>query len=64
MSAEKTFTLPDGEHLAGRDRDLTVWLDSPKVSRRHARIVVSRRGSTIEDLGSKNGTYVARRADR
>ena len=25
---------------------------------RHARIVVSRRGATIEDLGSKNGTYV------
>jgi DNA-binding winged helix-turn-helix (wHTH) protein len=58
LSSEKTFTLSDGEHVAGRDRDLAIWLDSPKVSRRHARIVVSRRGATIEDLGSKNGTYV------
>lgn len=28
------------------------------MSRRHARIVVSSEGAVLEDLGSKNGTYL------
>jgi pSer/pThr/pTyr-binding forkhead associated (FHA) protein len=32
--------------------------DSPSVSRRHARITLSVGAATIEDLGSKNGTFV------
>jgi len=58
VSAERTFLLSDGEHIAGRDRNATVWLDSPKVSRHHARLVVGSGGATIEDLVSKNGTFV------
>lgn len=50
--------LPDGEHLLGRDGDVAVWLESPSVSRHHARIRVSGPDATIEDLGSKNGTYL------
>jgi DNA-binding winged helix-turn-helix (wHTH) protein len=50
--------LKDGEHLVGRDADVAVWLESPSVSRHHARICVSGTEATIEDLGSKNGTYV------
>jgi len=30
----------------------------PKVSRRHARITVSGDTATVEDLGSKNGTFI------
>ena len=45
-------------NLIGRDCDCAVSIDSPGVSRRHARIVVSSGAATIEDLGSKNGTYV------
>ena len=48
----------DGEHLIGRDGDVTVWLESPSVSRHHARIRISGAEATIEDLGSKNGTYM------
>jgi SARP family transcriptional regulator, regulator of embCAB operon len=33
-------------------------MDSPSVSRRHARIVVTGRDAVIEDLGSRNGTFV------
>ena len=41
-----------------------VWIDAPGVSRHHARIVVSGAGRDVEDLGSKNGTYVRdRRVD-
>jgi DNA-binding winged helix-turn-helix (wHTH) protein len=51
-------SLKEGEHLLGRDSDVAVWLESPSVSRHHARIRVSGSDATIEDLGSKNGTYL------
>ena len=50
--------LGEGSHLLGRDRDVAVWLESPTVSRHHARIQVTGSEAVIEDLGSKNGTYV------
>jgi hypothetical protein len=50
--------LGDGEHILGRDPDAPILLDSPGVSRQHARLTVSAGRATIEDLGSKNGTSV------
>ncbi|HEV3063362.1 MAG TPA: FHA domain-containing protein [Vicinamibacterales bacterium] len=50
--------LGDGEHLVGRDPDVAVPLSSPTVSRHHARFVVAGGVATLEDLGSKNGTYL------
>jgi len=46
------------ENIVGRDRFAKVWLDSPTVSRRHARILIDAGRVTVEDLGSKNGTFV------
>jgi DNA-binding winged helix-turn-helix (wHTH) protein len=54
----REFVLTDGEHIIGREPGLTIRLNSPKVSRRHARVVVARGRTTIEDLDSKNGTFV------
>jgi DNA-binding winged helix-turn-helix (wHTH) protein len=54
----RTFPLPHGEHIAGREPDSSIWLDSLKISRRHARVIVRGGGAMIEDLGSKNGTFV------
>src|SRR5262245_26480496 len=54
----RTIPLADGKHIAGRDLDSSIWLDSPRVSRRHARIIVEAERATIEDLGSKNGTFL------
>ncbi len=54
----REFALAAGEHVAGREPNVSIWLDSPKVSRRHARIAVAGNRATIEDLGSKNGTFV------
>jgi len=54
----RTFGLPEGDHVVGREPGVTVWLDSPRVSRRHARILVDNARATIDDLGSKNGTFV------
>jgi DNA-binding winged helix-turn-helix (wHTH) protein len=50
--------LPQGDHVLGRDADVAVWLESPTVSRHHARICITGPEATIEDLGSKNGTYL------
>jgi DNA-binding winged helix-turn-helix (wHTH) protein len=54
----REFLLPDGEHIVGREPDAGIWLESPKVSRRHARLIVHGPRATIEDLSSKNGTSV------
>ena len=56
---KRVIPLVEGENVLGRDEDATVRIDAPGVSRRHARIRVSGGEATIEDLGSKNGTYLA-----
>lgn len=53
--------LPQGETLLGRSVACHVTLEDPLVSRRHARIVVTADKATIEDLGSRNGLFVAER---
>jgi DNA-binding winged helix-turn-helix (wHTH) protein len=58
MSGDREIALGEGEHLIGRGPDVAVWIDAVGVSRRHARIVVSGGRATLEDLGSKNGTYL------
>ena len=55
---DRTFHLTEGENVVGRDPQCTVWLDESGVSRRHARIVVAGTSATLEDLKSKNGTFV------
>ncbi len=54
----KIIPLQPGENVLGRDEDAAVRIDSPGVSRRHARIVVADGRARLEDLGSKNGTYL------
>jgi len=55
---EREVALLEGENVLGRDPSVAVWIDLNSVSRRHARIVVSDGRATLEDLGSKNGTFV------
>jgi DNA-binding winged helix-turn-helix (wHTH) protein len=50
---ERQLPLRDGENIIGRD-----FIGAPDVSRRHARISVKGQSISIEDLGSKNGTWV------
>ena len=54
----RQFPLVEGENVLGRDPGVSVFLDHTSVSRRHARIVISGKGALIEDLQSKNGTFV------
>jgi DNA-binding winged helix-turn-helix (wHTH) protein len=55
---DREVALEDGESIVGRTHEAAAWIDAPRVSRRHARIVVDGGNATIEDLGSKNGTLV------
>ena len=54
----KEIALAEGENVLGRGPESIEWIDRDTVSRRHARIVVEGDKATLEDLGSKNGTFV------
>lgn len=58
VSERGEWILCEGSNVVGRERECAVRVDSADLSRRHARIVVTRAETTIEDLGSKNGTQV------
>jgi hypothetical protein len=50
--------LAEGENVLGRVQEAAAWIESASVSRRHARILVSEGEARLEDLGSKNGTFL------
>ena len=58
VKSGRRLPLRPGENVLGRDPDDGIDLDSPTVSRRHARIQISATGPTLEDLDSKNGTFL------
>jgi DNA-binding winged helix-turn-helix (wHTH) protein len=55
---QRRLSLASGENIVGRDEAAGIRIDDPMVSRRHARILVTASGAHIEDLGSKNGTFI------
>jgi DNA-binding winged helix-turn-helix (wHTH) protein len=57
----RQIALNAGDNVLGRAADASVWIDAPGVSRYHARIRLEGTDATVEDLGSKNGTYVGGR---
>lgn len=56
--ADQSLLLPDGAHLIGRRNDCPICIQDPSVSRVHARLDVERDRLRVEDLRSKNGTFV------
>ena len=55
---EREIPLSEGEHILGRDPGALVRITTPRVSRRHARILVQGDRAILDDLGSKNGTFL------
>ena len=53
-----TFEITAPETSVGRDPANGIFLNDMTVSRSHAKIVRTPLGTTIEDLGSLNGTWV------
>jgi DNA-binding winged helix-turn-helix (wHTH) protein len=54
---DREISLSEGDNILGRDRAAVAWIDVYSVSRQHAKIVISGDAATLEDLGSKNGTF-------
>jgi DNA-binding winged helix-turn-helix (wHTH) protein len=57
-TADRQFALAEGATIIGRGHDAGVRIDSGGVSRHHARIVVRADAASLEDLSSKNGTFL------
>mgnify|MGYP001822858498 FL=1 len=50
--------LSQGQNVIGRTDDADICIDKTEVSRCHAMITIQGTTAFIEDLGSKNGTFV------
>lgn len=55
---DREIALREGENILGRVEEAAAWIESASVSRRHARILVTEGKARLEDLGSKNGTFL------
>src|SRR5262245_57559110 len=58
--SDRTFEMGREPVLIGRAAECQIQSTDPRVSRRHARLLLGAAGACwIEDLGSANGVYVA-----
>jgi DNA-binding winged helix-turn-helix (wHTH) protein len=55
------FMLDHADNLLGRDPSARVCIDHPSVSRRHALISIRGKRVMLEDLESRNGTFLTGR---
>ncbi|MCA9603953.1 MAG: FHA domain-containing protein [Myxococcales bacterium] len=55
---EGSVQLPVGETVVGRNVDCALRFNDPFVSRRHVRIVVTDEAAFVEELASRNGTWL------
>ena len=55
---DRSLPLAEGTTILGRAEEAGIRFDLPGVSRRHARIDVEGDRVTVEDLGSRNGTFL------
>lgn len=55
---EREVPLDEGENVLGRDPGTRGSIPDASISRRHARITIRGGTATLEDLESKNGTFL------
>jgi DNA-binding winged helix-turn-helix (wHTH) protein len=58
MWQNRSFRLVEGANIIGRHPSVDVLLDLPGISRRHSMITIEHARAVLEDLGSKNGTFL------
>ncbi len=54
----ETFVLEEGAQIIGRELSCDLTLPDTSISRQHARITVKAGKVILEDLGSKNATFI------
>lgn len=57
-SPRRQWSLQGTAIIIGRGDDCHVVIDDRRASRRHARVTQTEDGYVLEDLGSKNGTFL------
>jgi len=57
---EREYPLREGAQVIGRGAAADVRIDALSISREHARLFCGADGATVEDLESKNGTWIGR----
>jgi len=55
---DREVQLLEGPNVIGRESQSALWIEHSSVSRRHAQVVVERGRARLEDLESKNGTFL------
>lgn len=56
---QRSVTLTKSEHIVGRSTEVDIsFPDNPNISRKHARFLIQGESVVVQDLGSKNGTFV------
>jgi DNA-binding CsgD family transcriptional regulator len=58
ISGNLPFRLDPGNYVVGRSKKAQIVIKDLTVSKEHARLVCSGRSVTVDDLGSRNGTFV------
>jgi DNA-binding winged helix-turn-helix (wHTH) protein len=54
----REIPLVEGANVLGRSGAGVIVLESPTISRHHAKLSIAGDRATVEDLGSKNGTWI------
>jgi len=54
----REIPLPEGTHLLGRGQKCQINCESVRASRSHAQVRITAGQAFIEDLGSRNGTWL------
>ena len=55
---DETRPVTPGEYVVGRGAEADIRIETPQLSRKHARLTVREGDAVIEDLGSSNGTML------
>ncbi|MFQ5652182.1 MAG: FHA domain-containing protein [bacterium] len=58
-SSGRTFPLEEGENVVGRGKECDVFVDDDSISRKHAVLRLQQGKVWVQDLQSKNQTFVA-----
>jgi len=57
-AATEVRSFLPGEYVIGRAPEADIRIETPLISRAHARLTIKERECLIEDLGSSNGTFI------
>lgn len=60
IAGAEEIPLRSGENVIGRDPRDAIVIHAPDVSRHHAKLTIAGTTITLEDLGSKNGTFLGK----